>query len=91
MLKLDAKCYGSIYKAKNNELLSEDQYVVFLAKDNAFAATLPYYLATCKKMGASPQQIKGIEELIERVEQWRQTHPEACKVPDFDEGERTCL
>lgn len=49
--KLDAKFYGSIFKAKNGDIVPEDEYMVFLAKDNAFPATLLFYRDECVKAG----------------------------------------
>lgn len=91
MEKLDKKFYTAtgttdrqahIYKAKNDEVVEDDSWVLFLAKDNAFAATLPTYLENCKELGADSTQIKMVEEMIERVTVWRAAHPDLCKVPD---------
>jgi len=36
-MKLDAKFFGEIFKAKDHSRVPDDEYAVFLAKDNAFA------------------------------------------------------
>jgi hypothetical protein len=48
MTKLDAKFYGNIFKAKDNSQVPDDEYVVFLAKDNAFARGLPPKSSGCR-------------------------------------------
>jgi hypothetical protein len=80
--KLDAKFYGEIRKAKDDTVVPEDQWVCFLAKDNAFAAVLPQYLAECIRLGADKEQIDSVIRMIQRVHQWRYDKPEMLKVPD---------
>lgn len=84
--KLDKKFYGDIHKVKDLTLVPPDQYLVFLAKDDAFAATLPEYLRQCELLGADPVQLLMVEDMIANVITWRLAHPELCKVPDA-EGE----
>lgn len=81
-MKLDAKFYGEIRKAKDGTIVPEDEYVVFLAKDNAFAAVLPQYLAKCRELGSDAQQISAVERLIKRVKTWRTANPKKLKNPD---------
>jgi hypothetical protein len=80
--KLDGKVYGELFKAKNDERIDDSEYVVFLAKDNAFAAVLPVYRAICLQLGCEPEQIRQIDLLIERVHQWREANPHRKKNPD---------
>lgn len=80
--KLDAKFYGRVVKAKNGEIVNPDEWCVFLAKDNAFALTLPNYLQNCKELGADAEQIAAVERLIARVQQWRAANQNRCKIPD---------
>jgi hypothetical protein len=87
VMKLDLKFYGTIYKAKDDSIVPDDEYVVFLAKDNAFAAFLPIYLQHCIKH-ADERQIAAVRDMIERVNAWRTEHPERCKNPDIEEGEK---
>lgn len=84
--KLDKKFDGIIRKVKDGSDVPDDQYLVFLAKDDAFAATLPEYLRQCEQRGADPVQLAMVEEMIANVKAWRAAHPELCKVPDA-EGE----
>jgi len=80
--KLDCKFFGKIFKAKDNSEVPDDQYVVFLVNDNAFAAVLPEYLQACIRMGADDEQTDGVRRLIERVTDWRAKHLDKLKVPD---------
>lgn len=80
--KLDAKFYGTIRKVKDDSLVPDDEYVVFLAKDNAFALTLQYYRDCCIRLGADKEQIASLERMIKRVEAWRRDNPDRLKVPD---------
>lgn len=88
MTKLDGKFYSrGIFKAKDNTPVHDDEWCVFLAKDTAFANTLPLYLEQCIQLGADQEQIDGVLRLISRVEAWRLANPEHCKTPDAA-GER---
>lgn len=81
-LKLDAKFYGEIRKVKDDSLVPDDEYVVFLAKDNAFAAILPLYLDKCTEMGCDDEQLIAVDLMIERLNKWRAAHPDRLKRPD---------
>lgn len=81
-MKLDTKFYGVIRKSKNGDYVSSDEFVVFLAKDTAFANILPYYLEQCISLGADKEQIESVKKLIDRVDLWRSNHKERLKVPD---------
>lgn len=87
MQKLDAKFSGVIFKIKDGSIVPDDEYVVFLVKDNAFAATLPTYRENCIKMGADQEQIEAVDRMIERAQAWRRANPGRLKVPDA-KGER---
>lgn len=88
MKQLDRKFYGTIRKVKDGSLVLPDQYVVFLAKDNAFAAILPAYVAKQRELGCDERQITSSEQMVARVMAWREAHPEQCKNPDIAEGEK---
>lgn len=81
-MKLDGKFYGEIRKAKDDSIVPDDEYVVFLAKDNAFAAILPEYRDMCKALGADTEQLLAVDRLIQRVQVWRAANPDKLKVPD---------
>lgn len=81
-MKLDAKFYGEIRKVKDDSVVPDDEYVVFLAKDNAFARILPDYRDMCVRMGADSEQVSAVDRMIERLNAWRGANPERLKVPD---------
>lgn len=81
-MKLDAKFYGELRKAKDDSLVLDDEYVVFLAKDNAFAAILPVYRAACVSLGCDDEQIAALDRMMDRVSLWRAGHPDRLKRPD---------
>lgn len=86
-MKLDAKFDGVIIKSKDASVVPPDQYVVFLAKDDAFPNTLEFYEEECKRLGAAPAQIKAVRALRRRLFKWRSENIEICKVADVEAGE----
>jgi hypothetical protein len=80
--KLDAKFYGEIRKVKDDSIVPDDEYVVFLAKDNAFARAIEDYYWHCKAAEADKEQLEAVERMISRVKRWRAMNPNRCKVPD---------
>jgi len=80
--KLDAKFAGVIFKAKDGSIVPDDEYVVFLAKDNAFAAVLPLYRDKCVELGADADQVAAVDRMIARLNIWRQNNQHRLKVPD---------
>lgn len=85
--KLDGKFHGVIVKNKDGSVVPQDEWMVFLAKDNALPATLQFYLEESARLGASQDQIAAIVGLIERVQSWRFHNAAKCKTPDVQEGE----
>jgi len=81
MEKLDAKFYGTIRKVKDNSIVPDDEYVVFLAKDNAFATTLVDYYWKCVAHKADEEQLDAVKRLVDRVMRWRDANPDRCQVP----------
>jgi hypothetical protein len=81
-MKLDAKFYGVIVKAKDNTIVPEDEYIVFLAKDTAFFNALPAYHAACLELEADAEQIASVERMIGRVKEWRSRNLHRLKTPD---------
>lgn len=86
-MKLDAKFEGEIHKVKDGSIVPEDEYVVFLAKDNCFADVLPIYLAKCIKAECDDEHVDSVLRMIRRVRQWRASNPSRLKYPDA-KGER---
>jgi hypothetical protein len=81
-MKLDAKFYGEIRKVKDDSIVPDDEYVVFLVKDTAFYETLPTYRRKCVELGADQEQIEAVDRMIGRATDWRQDNPDRIKVPD---------
>lgn len=81
-MKLDAKFQGKIRKIKDGSIVPDDEYVVFLAKDDAFARTLPVYRAFCADLGADKEQLAAVDRMIARLFDWRARNALRCKVPD---------
>jgi len=86
-MKLDAKFDGTIHKVKDGSIVPDDEYVVFLAKDNAFALALPVYRAICAAMGADDEHLNAVDRMIARLHLWRGQNRSKCKTPDA-KGER---
>lgn len=82
MIKLDAKFYGEIRKVKDDSIVPDDEYIVFLVKDNAFAKILPLYAEYCRQMGCDAEQIASVDRMIKRAEIWRAANPDRLKNPD---------
>lgn len=87
MQKLDAKFSGVIFKIKDGTIVPDDEYVVFLVKDNAFARILPMYRQICMDLGADAEQLSAVDRMIARAIAWREANPDRLKVPDA-KGER---
>lgn len=85
--KLDGKFHGVIVRNKDASVVPQDQWIVFLAKDNAFPATLAFYRDECERLGARGDQLKAVDDLLDRVKKWRRDNPQECKVPDVEPDE----
>lgn len=82
MASLDHKYTGEIRKADTGELVPNDEWIVFRAKDDAVPAMLRWYHAECKAQGSPEAHLDAIALLHLRVIKWREAHPDQCKVPD---------
>ena len=87
MTKLDAKFYGEIRKVKDDSIVPDDEYVVFLAKDNAFFDMIHFYRDRCIARGCDQEQVEAVNRMIERLTIWRGHNPNRLKDPDAS-GER---
>jgi hypothetical protein len=86
-MKLDGKFHGIVVKNKNQQIVPQDQWIVFLAKDNAVPAMLAFYEAECLRQGAEPAQVEAVAEMRQRVDAWRTANSQLCKVADVEPGE----
>lgn len=84
---LDGKFYGVVCRHKDNEVEPPDSWIVFVARDNALPDTLRFYREKCAEIGAEKAQLDAVDELIRRVDTWRELHVSMTKVPDVDPGE----
>lgn len=66
-------CNGNVY--------TEDNAVVFCAKDQALIPTLSAYRDECKKIGCGNEHLESIDLLIGRILEFQQ---EEVKKPDTD-------
>ena len=81
----------ALRKSKNSHIVGDDEFVVFLAKDNAFPATLRFYRDECVRQGADRTQVESVDALIDRLDAWRDLHPNLCHAPDATREELTRL
>lgn len=86
-VKLDKKFQGDLRKVKDGSPVPADEYIVFLAKDDAVPAMLHAYYAECVRLRADAEQLAMVEALQQDVDRWRAAHADRCKVPDAA-GER---
>ena len=80
--KLDAKFSGVIFKVKDGTIVPDDEYMVFLAKDQAFLPTLKFYRDECMRLHADDEHIAAVERTIDRLIKWREDNQSRLKVPD---------
>ena len=80
--KLDAKFYAAVHKVKDGISVPDDEWMIFLAKDNAFPATLLFYRDECHRLGADEEHLQSVERTMKRLKEWREANPDRCKVPD---------
>ena len=72
--------------SKHGTIYTEEDGVLFLAKDRAFLETLPTYREKLVELGADARQVAGVDLLIERVRRYQEENPRLVKVPDVDDG-----
>jgi hypothetical protein len=73
---------GCLRKAKDDSIVPDDEWCVFLAKDDAFAAVLPEYAECCGALGCDPAQVEALMGMLRRVYAWRAENQDRCKKPD---------
>lgn len=81
-MKLDAKFNGVVFKVKDGTIVPDDEYMVFLAKDNAFLPTLRFYHTECVRIGADEEHIAAVSRTLDRLIEWRAHNQHRLKVPD---------
>lgn len=81
-MDIDRKFKIQATATRSGKHYTEENAVLFLAKDRAFALTLPDYVRHCKEVGAAPEQVRAAELLTERVLAFQAANE--TKVPDVD-------
>ncbi len=76
---------------KSGKTYTDNEAVLFLAKDKAFLRTLPDYKRHCIELGADEAQLHCIDLLTARVITYQETHPDEVKVPDVDANQEAYL
>lgn len=71
-----------------DKVRTDDEAILFLAKDDAVPPTLAFYYEECQRIGAEQGQLDSIRLLQTRVQNWRREHFDECKTPDMSEAER---
>ncbi len=79
---LDGKFYGTIFRHRDNQIEPPDGWIAFVARDDALPATLRFYKEECNRLGAGMRQLSAVQKLIEKVDIWREDHPNQTKTPD---------
>ena len=88
-IPIDRKFRFVGFNATNGKIVTEDNGVLFTAKDKALPATLRFYRLQCEAMGCGADHLVALDLLVERVEAY-QARIEA-HVPDTtrEEARRT--
>ena len=81
-LKLDAKFHAAVHKVKNGKSVPDDEWMIFLATDNAFPATLRFYLEECKRLGADQDHVESVQRTIRRLRFLAGCECRSLQVPD---------
>jgi hypothetical protein len=63
---------------------TEEDSLLFLAKDKALLPMLRAYKRECKRLGAHTEHLDSIEDLIWRVKKWQTANKNLVKTPDTD-------
>ena len=92
MEDLDRKFTFIATKTKDGTTVTQEEGIIFLAKDNLLLPTLKHYYSLCENSEIGIEQLTGVKLLIRRVEAWRKSNPDKCKNPDVDwvEAEQVC-
>lgn len=69
----------------NGHVYTEENAMVFVAKDAAMLDTLEFYKNKCKALRCDSNQVKSLELLIKRVSKFQSE--KACHIPDISSEE----
>ena len=82
MVKMDEKYFGNIFKASDDTVVPDDQWVILRIKDDLFLPTLTFYIGQCIVEGCDDGLIQALIRLRKRALKWREEHPDLCRLPD---------
>ena len=86
MEAIDRKFKITAVCTEHGHVYTEENSVLFCAKDATLPAVLRCARDICRQMGADARQLLGYQLLIERVERWQAEHGQQVKIPDVDLG-----
>ena len=68
----------------NQKVYTEENAIVFCAKDRALPAALNAYLTECRRLRCGESHIESVNLLLQRVHDYQRTGNGECKVPDTE-------
>ena len=77
---IDRKFHFLAINPFNNHVYTEENAMVFAAKDKALPATLDFYRMECERLGANEEHILSVTLLLARVLEYQRTIE--SRVPD---------
>jgi len=81
---LDRKFKFLAVNPSNGKIFTENEGVVFLAKDDLFPPVLlRYYHLVCDAKGKESDEAKSVWLMLDRVLAWRGDHQDQLKLPDI--------
>lgn len=81
-MAIDRKFKISATAIGSGRTYDENDAVLFLVKDRAFALTLPDYRRHCEELGCAAEQLYAVDLLTERVRKFQAENE--TKIPDVD-------
>ena len=70
-MPIDSKFAIHAKHVTHRYLATEENAMIFLARDAALPATLRAYREECERLGSDEAQLKSIDALIVRVDEWQ--------------------
>lgn len=82
MDKMDLKYHGKVFNTETGEVVPDDEWIVFRAKDKAVPYMLDAYEEACMRLMCDKNHLERIAKLKTRVLNFQVNYPERCKIPD---------
>ena len=86
MEKIDRKFKFTAVSEKSGKKYTQNNAVVFLAKDAFLPELLDEYYKICLRNGVDMRQLEGIGLLKVRITKYQNTHEKLVKFPDVEQG-----